>query len=272
MLNSVDLSGREIDPAVLSAATAIGPKAIRYAEKLLGDSAVAMTLFEDAAASVSEAIRTKQATGSAVRDLAGYLFRTYVRLVSHAKQKDSVLSESLDIEIEARISERELVRAEAALLLDEIMSICDRLTREVALRRLEGLSWKEIGEYYGISGHAAEARFSKALDRARKRLKINTGRVISHAPLPGAGIRPKKTKSKPPVGVDFLRVGKAHFAEDFPNPTREGCPPESTIKLLADKPTEVADAVLAHITSCSPCYKTYSHFLQQQQRKAHSQS
>jgi RNA polymerase sigma factor (sigma-70 family) len=172
LLNSVDLLGREIDPAVLSVANSIGLKAIPYAEKLLGDPAVAMNLFEQAAASVSEAIRTKQTSGSAVRDLAAYLFRTYIRLVSEAKQKDSMFSESLDIEVEAQISERDLARAEAALLLDEIMGICDRLTREVALRRLEGLSWKEIGEHYGISGHAAEARFSKALDRARKRLKI----------------------------------------------------------------------------------------------------
>lgn len=172
LLNSVDLSGREIDPAVLSAATAIGPKAIHYAENVLGDSAVAMNLFEEAAASVSDAVRAKQAGGSAVRDLAAYLFRTYMRLVSQEKQRDSMLSESLAIEIEAQISERDLARAEAALLLDEIMSVCDRLTREVALRRLEGLSWKEIGEHYGISGHAAEVRFSKALDRARKRLKI----------------------------------------------------------------------------------------------------
>lgn len=172
LLNSVDLLGREIDPAVLSVGNSIGPKAISYAEKLLGDPAVAMNLFEEAAASVSEAIRTKQASGSAVRDLAGYLFRTYIRLVGQAKQKDSMFSESLGIEAEAQISERDLVRAEAALLLDEIMSSCDRLTREVALRRLEGLSWKEIGERYGISGHAAEARFSKSLDRARKRLKI----------------------------------------------------------------------------------------------------
>ena len=82
------------------------------------------------------------------------------------------LQESLDAQAENQIWHRDLVRAEAALLLDEIMGTCDRLTREVAFRRLEGLSWKEIGERYGLSGHAVEARFSKALDRARKRLKI----------------------------------------------------------------------------------------------------
>ena len=109
---------------------------------------------------------------SAVRDLAAYLFRTYIRLVSQAKRKETMLAESLKAEADSQISQRDLARAEAAVLLDEIMRACDRLTREVAFRRLEGLSWKEIGERYGLSGHAAEARFSKALDRARKRLKI----------------------------------------------------------------------------------------------------
>src|SRR5580692_1619992 len=89
LLNSVDLSGREIDPTVLSVANRIAPKAIPYAERLLGDPAVAMNLFEQAAASVSEAIKAKQASGSAVRDLAAYLFRAYIRLVSEAKRKDA---------------------------------------------------------------------------------------------------------------------------------------------------------------------------------------
>lgn len=172
LLNSVDLSGREIGPTVLSVANRIAPKAIPYAERLLGDPAVAMNLFEQAAASVSEAIKTKQASGSAVRDLAAYLFRAYIRLVSETKRKDAALQESLDAQADKQIWHRDLVRAEAALLLDEIMGTCDRLTREVAFRRLEGLSWKEIGERYGLSSHAVEARFSKALDRARKRLKI----------------------------------------------------------------------------------------------------
>jgi hypothetical protein len=96
--------------------------------------------------------------------------------------------------------------------------------------------------------------------------------VIKPLTLPGAGIKPKKPKSSPSADENFLRLGKEHFAEDFPNPTREGCPPESTLKLLADKPTEVEDSVLTHITSCSPCYRTYSHFLQQQKGKAQSQS
>jgi hypothetical protein len=66
--------------------------------------------------------------------------------ISEAKRKDATLQESLDAQAENQIWHSDLVRAEAALLLDETMGNCDRLTREVAFRRLEGLSWKEIGE------------------------------------------------------------------------------------------------------------------------------
>ena len=126
-LNPVDLSGREIYHTVLSVANRIAPKAIPYAEILLGDPAVAANLFEQAAASVSEAIKTKQANGSAVRDLAAYLFRAYIRLVSESRRKDATLQASFDAQAESQVSHSDLVRAEAALLLDEIMRTCDRL-------------------------------------------------------------------------------------------------------------------------------------------------
>jgi len=51
------------------------------------------------------------------------------------------------------------------------MAACDKVTQEIALRRLEGFSWDEIGDRYGISAHAARIRFSKALKRVRKTLK-----------------------------------------------------------------------------------------------------
>lgn len=173
LLNSIDRLGRKIDPAVLSVAKEIGPRAVPYAEKLLGDPALAISLFEEAAASVSEAIEQKKSAGGpSVRDLSAYLFRTFIRMVGEAKRKETILEESLKDRAKTQISRSNLTRVEAALLLDEVMATCDRVTREIAFRRLEGFSWKEIGERYGISSHAAEARFSKALDHARKTLKI----------------------------------------------------------------------------------------------------
>jgi DNA-directed RNA polymerase specialized sigma24 family protein len=177
LLNSVDRLGRQIDPAVLSIAIKIGPRTVPYAERLLGDPALAISLFEEAAASVSEAIDAKERAGRAsVKDLAAYLFRTYIRMVGELRRKQTILEESLKQQAESQDLWRNAAKAEAALLLDEVMATYDRVTREIAFRRLEGFSWKEIGERYGISGHAAEARFSKALDHARKTLKIRSRR------------------------------------------------------------------------------------------------
>jgi RNA polymerase sigma factor (sigma-70 family) len=173
LLNSVDRFGRQIAPAVLSVAMEIGPRALAYAQRLIGDPALATNYFEEAAASMSAAIEEKNASGApAVRNLAAYLFRTFIRMVDDTKHKEKILEESLKESGEARILLTEEARVETAVLLNEVMETCDRASREVIVLRLEGFSWKEIGKQFDISSHAAEARFSKALDHARKVFKI----------------------------------------------------------------------------------------------------
>ena len=60
-LNAVAPSGRSIEPCVFLVAQGIANQAVSYAEKLLGDSCIAVNLLEEAAASVSEVIRAKEA-------------------------------------------------------------------------------------------------------------------------------------------------------------------------------------------------------------------
>lgn len=173
VLNTVDRFGRQIAPAVLSVSMDIGPRALAYAQNLIGDPALAMNYFEEAAASVSAAIEEKKASGApAVRNIAAYLFRTFIRMVDDAKHKEKVRQESLKESGEVRIPLADEARMETAVLLNEVMEACDRASREVIVLRLEGFTWKEIGKQFDISTHAAEARFSKALDHARKMLKI----------------------------------------------------------------------------------------------------
>jgi RNA polymerase sigma factor (sigma-70 family) len=173
LLNSVDRFGRQIAPAVLSVSMEIGPRALAYAQNLIGDPAVAMNYFEEAAASVSAAIEAKKASGApAVRNVAAYLFRTFIRMVDDTKHKEKTREESLKESGDARTPSTDEARMETAVLLIEVMETCDRRSREIIVRRLEGFTWKEIGKQFDISSHAAEARFSKALDHARKMLKI----------------------------------------------------------------------------------------------------
>jgi DNA-directed RNA polymerase specialized sigma24 family protein len=172
LLNSVDRLGRKIDPAVLSVALEIGARSVAYAEKLLGDPALAVSFFEEAAATVSEAIEQKRSAGGpSVRNLAAYLFRTFIRIVGKAKRKEEVLEESLRNYARTETSRDEAARTETAVLVDEVMASCGKVAREIAFRRLEGFSWKEIGKEFSISANAAELRFNKSLEQARKTLR-----------------------------------------------------------------------------------------------------
>lgn len=172
LLNSVDRLGREIDPVVLSVAQEIGPRSVSYAERLLRDPALALNFFEQAAATVSEAINHKRSSGSPrVRNLASYLFRTFIRLVGRAKRKNEIFEESLSKRARNEISWHEPANLETAVLVDEVMASCGKVAREIAFRRFEGFSWKEIGEEFGISAHAAELRFDKSLEQARRTLR-----------------------------------------------------------------------------------------------------
>jgi DNA-directed RNA polymerase specialized sigma24 family protein len=173
LLNEVDRSGRPIAPELLSAAREIGPRAIAYAENLIGDPAVAVTCLEEAAASVSAVIAEKLATGApAVRNVSAYLFRTFINRIDKAKQKQTSLEQSLQKYGGTEFAPWEESREETRVLLNEIMAICGQVSGKIVMLHLEGWSWDEIAERFGISRHAAETRYRKALDRARKTLKI----------------------------------------------------------------------------------------------------
>jgi RNA polymerase sigma factor (sigma-70 family) len=172
LLNSVDRLGRSIDPGVLSVAQEISQQALAYAEKILGDPAVVQNLFEEAAAAVSEAVETKKESGKPpVRDLRAYLFRAFVRRISQERRKQVASKARSELFDERQGTTRSITSLEMSLLLDEALAACDKVTQEIAIRRLEGFSWEEIGTRYGISAHAARIRFSKALQRIRKALK-----------------------------------------------------------------------------------------------------
>jgi DNA-directed RNA polymerase specialized sigma24 family protein len=171
-LSSVDRLGRAIDPLILAIAHEIGPRAVRYAERLLGDEALAQDLLEESAAAVSEALKRKTTADSGpVRDLERYLFRTYLRKVGLVRRKQTRLDRSLRAKAPKQPARTELAEAEISLLFDEVMATYDTVTRQIVYRRLEGFLWREIATEYGLSTHAAEVRYSRALAQARKLLR-----------------------------------------------------------------------------------------------------
>jgi hypothetical protein len=77
----------------------------------------------------------------------------------------------------------------------------------------------------------------------------------------GAGKRTLSDKA-------FLEIGNKHLAEDFPNPTRQGCPDDSVLKQAAEQPAQMSEETLNHIALCSPCYNLFGDFLGKAQVKS----
>lgn len=44
---------------------------------------------------------------------------------------------------------------------------------------------------------------------------------------------------------------------EFPNPERNGCPGQVSLRELANRPRPTRDAVWEHVTHCSPCYREF---------------
>src|SRR5205809_6383252 len=87
-ISPVDRRGRTISHPVLVAAEKIGRRAMEHAEPLLFDPAIAATLLEEAAASVSRALLSKRHSRQAWgRDLPSYLFRAFIRPINPANKR-----------------------------------------------------------------------------------------------------------------------------------------------------------------------------------------
>ena len=167
LLNAVAPSGRPIEPLVFSVAQDIAPQAVSYAGKFLGDSCVVINLLEEAAASVSEAIRAKEAAHIApIGDVRRYLFRVFLRKVAEARRNETPYEE-ISQWYSYPCDDSHGDGLDSQLLLDQILGRFDAVTREMILRRIEGHSWGEIASEFELSNHAARVRFSKALQWLR---------------------------------------------------------------------------------------------------------
>src|ERR1700722_7754008 len=60
---------------------------------------------------------------------------------------------------------------------------------------------------------------------------------------------------------DFLAFARSYLADAFPNPGRQGCPPDEALQSFAVNPRATDEAITEHIASCSPCFKRYSELL-----------
>jgi hypothetical protein len=59
----------------------------------------------------------------------------------------------------------------------------------------------------------------------------------------------------------LLNFARSYLSEAFPNPDREGCPSEATLRSLAFNPRESEPNVTEHLAACSPCFRRYGELL-----------
>ena len=69
---------------------------------------------------------------------------------------------------------------------------------------------------------------------------------------------------------DLLDFAHSYLSEAFPNPDRQGCPPDAALRSLAFNPNESEPTVTEHLAVCSPCFRRYAELLAdlKSQRKA----
>ena len=198
LLNAVAPSGRSIEPCVLLVAQDIANQAVSYSEKFLGDSCVAVNILEEAAATVSEVIRAKEAAQIApIRDVRRYLFRVFLRKVAEARRNETTYEKRLSQWHSHPCDDSHGDGLDSEILLDQILGHFDSVTREMILRRIEGHSWDEIASEFELSNHAARVRFSKALQWLRTSVETSrNGSLESTLPRTKKYYRPRDRKAQ----------------------------------------------------------------------------
>ena len=196
-LNAVAPSGRSIEPSVFLVAQDIADQAVSYAGKFLGDACVAVNLLEEAAATVSEVIRAKEAAQIApIRDVNRYLFRVFLRKVAEARRNETPFEE-ISQWYSHPCDDIHGDGLDSQVLLEQILGHFDTVTREMILRRIEGHSWGEIASEFELSNHAARVRFSKALQSLRTSVGTSgNGGFKSTSPRTKKCHRPRDRKAQ----------------------------------------------------------------------------
>ena len=172
-LNSVDRHGRKIDPTVLAAAEEVFPRALEHSLNMFCDPAIVTNVLEEVAADVSRRREEKDGRGDSrpIRNLPGYMFRSFVRQLNRLKSKELVIVSAEETGI-AQTSRRADPSAqfETKILVDECLAQCDFAIRDMFWRRVQGFTWEDIGKIHRLSGHAAEIRFREAIEAVKARL------------------------------------------------------------------------------------------------------
>lgn len=139
---------------------------------------LAAEVWESALQSVSRTFQRRREARSRIADLDAYLFGIFLHRFNRALRRERRRQET----VEAVPSTRELEQLPAAqdwrsarnlehsLEVQEIIENMDSWTREVFAARVNGYTWREIAELYGLNENQAKLRFGHALRKLAARL------------------------------------------------------------------------------------------------------
>ena len=74
-------------------------------------------------------------------------------------------------------------------------------------------------------------------------------------------LRLKDRRASEKKSKDVLDFARSYLSEAFPNPDRQGCPSDSSLRSLAFNPSQGEPGVNEHLAACSPCFKRYGELL-----------
>jgi len=141
-------------------------------------TAFAAEVWEAVLQSVSKTLHRRAEARSRIADLDAYLFGAFLHRFNRALKRERRRQET----IEAVPSSRELEQLPAAhdwksareldrsLEVQEIIGNMDVWTREVFAARVNGYTWREIADLYGLKENQAKLRFGHALRKLAARL------------------------------------------------------------------------------------------------------
>ena len=67
---------------------------------------------------------------------------------------------------------------------------------------------------------------------------------------------------------ELFTYARRYLSTAFPNPNRDGCPVDASLRALAVDPRTVDPAIGEHISCCSPCFTRYMEILSEQRSAA----
>jgi DNA-directed RNA polymerase specialized sigma24 family protein len=184
-----DKLGKRIAPDLIAAAEKNWKRVLSYARRLGLDGSAAADELERAVQSLSSTMERHPRMRARIRNLNDYVFWAAAHKLNRSvgrEPKIEYVGSLNDLSVLASAQDSSSVsRLEKELLLKELAGLMNEETRCFCTLQAMDWSWDAIGELFGISANAAQVKFHRGLEKARKRLLGRHRPKTDPTPQPG---------------------------------------------------------------------------------------